>query len=220
MKILSFHIITKCMVVAIVFLIYTSTCSFAGITGSAHDFSGETWNTTSEICVACHTPHNASQTVSEAPLWNHEINVATTYTVYTSTTLDATVGQPLGITKLCLSCHDGTIALDSFGNATGTDFISPGAKVGLDLSDDHPVSFTWNHGSLNPWDGSSGKCTNCHNSIGEGPEFLPLPFYTYGGGPAKLECSTCHDPHNNGPGVKLLRKTNAGSELCLWCHSK
>src|SRR5215472_1749968 len=60
-----------------------------------------------DVCIFCHAPHSAS---GAGPLWNHQLSV-TTYTPYSSPTLKATVGQPTGSSKLCQSCHDGTVAL-------------------------------------------------------------------------------------------------------------
>lgn len=79
----------------------------AGIAGSDHDFSGEGW-AGGQICIVCHTPHNSDVSVADAPLWNHEVSTAL-YTLYSSPTLDATVNQPSGASKLCLSCHDGSL---------------------------------------------------------------------------------------------------------------
>ena len=64
-------------------------------------------STEADICIFCHAPHN---TTGVGPLWNHALSAAT-YTPYSSSTLKATVGQPTGASKLCLSCHDGTVAL-------------------------------------------------------------------------------------------------------------
>ena len=62
------HVAVILIVVAfIVNLSYSQT-----IVGSAHDFSDDSWNTTGQICLVCHTPHNADVTVNNAPLWNHE----------------------------------------------------------------------------------------------------------------------------------------------------
>jgi len=61
-----------------------------------------------EICVFCHTPHNANPAV---PLWNQTLSSGVTYQPYTSTTMKATVGLPTGSSKLCLACHDGTVAI-------------------------------------------------------------------------------------------------------------
>ena len=114
------------------------------ISGTAHDFSGSSWNSSGKICITCHTPHNADNTVTQSPLWNHEVTTAT-FTLYSSSTLDATLGQPDAISKLCLSCHDGTVALDNFGGTTtGTSFVTGNDLIGTDLTDDHPVSFVYN----------------------------------------------------------------------------
>ncbi len=77
-----------------------------GIENSLHDFSTTDW-ANGEICIACHTPHNGNPTAG-AVLWNHDLTV-TAFTVYDNTvsgTMDATVGQPSGSSKLCLSCHE------------------------------------------------------------------------------------------------------------------
>ncbi len=101
-----------------------------------------------EICVFCHTPHKARRDIPY--LWNRADSTAN-YTTYESSTLYATVGQPTGASKLCLSCHDGTIALGAVLSrpteipfAGGIRFLPEGpSKLGTDLSDDHPVSFVY-----------------------------------------------------------------------------
>ncbi len=103
----------------------------------------------------CHTPHNADASVTDAPLWNHEVTTAI-YTVYSSPTMDVPVGQPGGISKLCLSCHDGTVAVDNFGGTTdgavtiGSYATPPSYNPALttDLSDDHPIGMEWDHQTL------------------------------------------------------------------------
>src|SRR5690349_467702 len=67
--------------------------------------------TETQVCVFCHTPHGATQGVT--PLWNRQLSNQT-YTTYTSSSLDAnaiqgSLDQPGGSSKLCLSCHDGTL---------------------------------------------------------------------------------------------------------------
>lgn len=64
-------------------------------------------------CVYCHTPHRPKSEASEgkAPLWNREYPV-TEYKLYQSPTLDSSIAQPSGITLACLSCHDGSLAVD------------------------------------------------------------------------------------------------------------
>ena len=204
----------KDILFAIFILAFFTPVVLAEIAGSKHDFSSQGWSG-GNICIVCHTPHNAMQLVNvPAPLWNHELSTAN-YTLYASPTMDETTIQPLGISKLCLSCHDGTVALDSFGGDFGGSFISEEKDLGTDLSDDHPISITWTHQTID------NGCMPCHDNIGEDPAKFPLPFYKYSGGPAKVECSTCHDPHDNrADGPNMLRWTNEDSELCLTCHSK
>ena len=186
-----------------------------GITGSAHDFTAAGWNPTTEICVVCHTPHNADATVTLAPLWNHEVSTAA-YTPYNSNTLDATVGQPDGVSKLCLSCHDGTVAIDNFGGVTtGTNFmgtVAPDRNLGTDLANDHPVSFTFDV-ALASADGGLWDPTITNSGLGS---TINVDMLRAG----KVQCVSCHEPHNKYGNNFLLRKNNTGSALCLTCHNK
>jgi predicted CXXCH cytochrome family protein len=184
----------------------------AQITGSEHDFSGQGWGTT-EICQPCHTPHNAS-TALPVVLWNHAVTNAS-YTLYSSPTMNATTGQPGGVSKACLSCHDGTVALDSFGGSTGSTFISGPANFGTDLSNDHPVSFTYNN-ALATADGGLHPPTTTDSDLG-GTIAADMLF---GLGSDQVECASCHDVHNAANLQSLLLKANAGSALCLTCHAK
>ncbi len=190
-----------------------ATAFSQGIAGSAHDFSDAGWSG-GKLCAVCHTPHNAEVSVTDAPLWNHEMTTAT-YTPYTSATLTATdVGDPSNLSKLCLSCHDGTVAVDSFGGAGGGTLIgaiNPAADLGTDLSNDHPVSFTYDHAL----------------SVADPGLFDPDAKVTALGGTitadllfnGEMECTSCHDVHNKAGLPSLLRISNAGSQLCLTCHN-
>jgi len=184
----------------------------AGIVGSAHDFSSKGWSG-NQICIVCHTPHNSNTSITDAPLWNHQITSAT-YTLYSSPTLAVAPVQPRGPSKLCLSCHDGSVAIDSFGGNGGTTTISGSRDLGVDLSDDHPVSIEWRHQEVET---SGDFCFNCH--FGPDPQ---LVFFRPGGsGPIWVECSTCHDVHNLHPEYPaLLRRSLVKSELCMVCHEK
>lgn len=178
----------------------------AAITGSVHDFSTYSWSG-GEICVLCHSPHGGAAV--DAPLWNHEISTAT-YTLYSSPSL-AQTPQPQGpgdMSRLCLSCHDGTVAIDSFGGTTGTTYIqtiNPNVLIGTDLSNDHPVGIMWDHQEPHK------ACGACHTF----PQTIKFVFRN---GRGYVECSTCHDVHNNGANPKLLRLPMSGSQLCLTCH--
>ena len=103
-------------------------------------------STAGEICVFCHTPHG-SATTAAAPLWNKVLATPASYTVYTSTTLDGTVDLTNSVSLACLTCHDGTQAMDTVLNAPGSGgYNSNGATMGV----------TWSGSNV----GSDGKLTS------------------------------------------------------------
>ena len=68
----------------------------------------------SQICIFCHIPHQ--QAPAARYLWNRS-DPANAYIPYFSSTLKADVGQPTGASRMCLSCHDGTIALGAINSS-------------------------------------------------------------------------------------------------------
>jgi predicted CXXCH cytochrome family protein len=185
--------------------------AYGGIIGSAHDFSNAAWSG-GEICVPCHAPHN-NLDVEDAPLWNHEVSTAV-YELYTSPTFDADdISQPGGVSKLCLSCHDGTVAIDSFGGATGSRLIGGKRNLGTDLSDDHPVSFVYDS-ELATIDGGLYDPVTTSSIFADGTIETDMLFA------GKMECASCHDVHNKYEVRCLLKMSNEGSALCLTCHNK
>ncbi|HEX5638966.1 MAG TPA: hypothetical protein VFX81_04125 [Burkholderiaceae bacterium] len=207
------------LAIGLMALLTASTASAGTIVGSNHDLSGKGYGST-QICIFCHTPHNAVTTVG-APLWNHASSTAT-YTVYSSPTLNATVGQPGTSSKLCLSCHDGTVAVDSFGGTTGTNIIGGGANFGTGLSNDHPIGFSYN-AALSTTDGSLANPDTKTVTIGTAPSKTGSITSTMliGG---VMECASCHDVHNTftaaGGGLLKISQTAPASGLCLACHIK
>lgn len=195
----------RMLVVVALGLVLPAAAAAQTISGTSHDLSARGWGS-SELCVFCHTPHNATTAVTAAPLWNHGVTAVTSYGTYTSATLNATVGQPGDISKLCLSCHDGTVAIDTYGTRTGTNFMTGGALVGTNLSNDHPVGFTYD-ATLATADGGLKDPTT--------PATI-APARLFAG---KMECASCHNAHSDQYG-KFLRGSNSGSALCLACHSK
>ena len=197
------------LTVAVAGLLLSGVAS-AQITGSVHDFTGELTPNT-DLCAFCHTPHDSDTSVSDAPLWDHALTVAA-YTPYGvgSTTMDATMSgdaTTFGISRLCLSCHDGTVAVDSYGGTTGTNtMLSIPAWTGvganyktLDLSAEHPVSVT----------------TTADADVRDTP--TAAETRVFGG---MVECASCHDVHDQSGQPSLLVMDNAGSAMCLSCHIK
>ncbi|HWQ90781.1 MAG TPA: cytochrome c3 family protein [Clostridia bacterium] len=198
---------------SILLLALASSLAFGeGILGSKHDLSiagpGPIRSTAeSEVCLFCHTPHRAT---SQTPLWNHRMSEAS-YTIYSSSTTKANIGQPTGSSKLCLSCHDGTVALGMV-NTRATPIEMQGgittmptgpSNLGTDLADDHPVSFIYDNalvsakGDLKDPASLREKVRLDHNG--------------------QVQCTSCHDPHDNKFG-KFMVQDNYASALCLNCH--
>lgn len=213
-----------------------------GIVGSPHDFtdnlspdvgaSDETWNARNEICRVCHVPHDhqrASQRYLNGLLWNHGVSAAS-YTMYSSSWSSTLNGaqspQPDGVAKLCLGCHDGTVAIDTFDKYTGgswfmadqnPNFIIPGFADGAnrDLRGTHPLSITYDttaDPNLRPTSTTMGTSGTIASVLDNG----------------KVQCSSCHDVHDQESvaGTNLLRVAQTVAQggnpsgLCLTCHVK
>ena len=203
---------------AVLFFVFGTQSAMAAIgtiIGSKHDFSSTgpsaTYKGTStQVCVYCHAPHAST---TSTPLWNHA-STAATFTLYTSSTLNATMAQPGGVSKLCLSCHDGTVAVDSFGGATGTKLVTGTPLIGTSLVDDHPIGFAYNAALVTLDPGLRAVTTAA--TIGTGNAGTIDSKMLFGG---QMECASCHDVHNSFGITKMLKKSNAGSALCLTCHN-
>jgi hypothetical protein len=170
--------------------------------------------TETQVCVFCHTPHGA-ENIPAAPLWNR-VQSGATYTPYTSSSLEANAAElsnaPGGSSKLCLSCHDGTMAISNInvlngqspatislngtaaggtmppGSGSGTGFTR---NLGISLTNDHPISFTYDaqlasdDGELRVPDG-----VNVGTRVAGVNPKPKLPLEN-----GQMQCATCHDPH-------------------------
>lgn len=166
------------------------------------------------VCIFCHTTHDASPA---APLWNHDMPDGATYNLYYSSTMvNRTLQQPTGPSRLCLSCHDGSIALGAVGSEARdirmTDRGAPittipldhASNMATDLSDDHPISFTYDRSLYG----------SARDQLAD-PATLNKEVRLFGN---RVECTSCHDAHDDRFG-KFLVMNNANSELCLTCHT-
>ena len=208
------------VMIAAVSVLMVAQIAKAGIATTKHNLASSSSNTiksnnTDDICVFCHTPHAGS---SAAPLWNRA-NPTGTFTMYTSPsgTLDMTINAaPLTVSLACLSCHDGATAINNVTNAPGSGLsgtaitmangvtVMPAGvtNLGTDLSNDHPISITYNT-----------TLDTAFVAIANG-KVGGLPLYG-----SKVECASCHDVHG-GAAQPFLRVSNAASALCLKCHIK
>ncbi len=125
MKWVRIHIAAGSVAMAVLLLI-SASAKGGSIVRSRHDLSalnwrgyqaesgpmqGGTFTDYRETCVYCHTPHNSS---SYAPLWNRTLPKETAYQMYSSPNFDSSPRKaPDGISLACLSCHDGSVAVDS-----------------------------------------------------------------------------------------------------------
>jgi len=208
-----------------------------GIKGSAHDFTGESWNPAlgnAEICRTCHVPHDHGRArYLNGLLWNHAVSSAT-YTLYDSSWSSSIKGvssQPDGNSKLCLACHDGTVAIDTFDKYAGGQ-VFMGQDVGnvnkqisrfmdganIDLRGTHPVSITYPAAKV----GMPGGLRDPDAALWSNGATVASTLQN-----GKLQCSTCHDVHNvqSVPYTQVLRAAmtvdlGGASALCLTCHNK
>ncbi len=192
------------------------------VVNSHHDFragSSATVHALSEqdACVFCHTPHRTGDNPSDngTYLWNQRSS-STTFSGYASSTLQSQVPgiAPQDVSKLCLSCHDGSIALGDTMSDGLIEFVQgpgytlpasdPANVSGLQgFSNDHPFGFvpTLSTNIVNPAPGDAVRLDDS----------------------GKIQCTTCHEPHQENRDTteaKFLVKSNRGSAICLSCHQQ
>ncbi len=149
----------------------------SGANSGANGTPPNTSADTTEVCVFCHTPHG-SNTGVEAPLWNKTIpsNTYQRYSELNSVTLDGAEVAVGSVSLACLSCHDGTQAMDVLVNEPGSggwndptgapvelnpgDSLSnmtgsPIPMLGTDLRDDHPISIAYAGGGCETLGGAA-----------------------------------------------------------------
>ena len=215
-------------VMAMMMVIFAGA-AHAGVATTKHNFSSPAASPnaffygTQQVCVFCHAVHNADPAFD--PLWNHETDGATAYTMYTSDTMDMVQSaSPHEGSLVCLSCHDGTIAVNSLNNVPGPEgaglYGSPGglgldgsgriatsshAFVGTDLRDDHPVGILYDTNQDSDFHVKTGSSSSYPDRL------LDQGLY--------VECNSCHNPHDN-TFTNFLTESNASSALCFRCHIK
>ena len=204
------------------------------------------------ICIFCHAPHNAYRLHGKdgagpeapvgfdyLPLWNHSLEgFDPNFTPYENGTGGPGVGPKAsqailnGMTigsssLLCLSCHDGSIAVNKYGNgdqiseSNGATTIDLMYQIGKSkyLGNHHPIGFDY----IQAWNED-------RSDMGGGLRQADITLITHtttiqdhlsGADNTRMECPTCHSVHNKGnTGETLLWRSDQNSELCLTCHDK
>ncbi len=258
-------------------MVWAQNAHKSAIIGSAHDLTTYYWagattpNVTTNLCFFCHITHKTGAgTITTAPgylLWNHTLSGVTggstgTYGVYSSDTFNALLQASSGaitdlsasnnvntptVSNLCLSCHDGTVAIASFyqtgfnlpangstwGNTHGTSTDMYSGFELQDLTRSHPVNF--NYTTAMAAAAGGGLLAPATPTSVDGYGGVPL----YGGN-SLMECTTCHDPHNGTfvtvaktgtttgatttvfpfPRLTLANQAAGGqSAICTYCHT-
>lgn len=232
----------------------TTTGAGLGIVGSYHDLSdtgrGTLYNnddTLQRICVYCHAPHHTIKPgsaeaigVDYLPLWNHGVSTNTVFQMYNNGNQDpdeadalgnpinhqyqAVANAPGSVSRLCLSCHDGSVAVNQYGfnpgrtQSRGTADADGKAITGSyvigtggNLSNHHPIGFDYSDVAAK--DDEIASITQTFGTTGV--KIADLLYQN------NMECVTCHDVHNTkNNGESFLWTTDYGSKFCCTCHLK
>jgi predicted CXXCH cytochrome family protein len=202
--------------------------AWGGIEGSKHDFSKKPW-AAGETCGACHTPHR-DQLPKAAPLWDPAADLTRTFGRMTTRavstnppTADERLGEqsvrtnarerlgehsafPGSGTLMCLRCHDGTVAKETIAGVLRARFVNkqnPGLFGAVHGGTDHPVGIEY------PLFKKGYRPVT--SVVAKGTVVLPQ---------GRVECISCHDPHNTAGAAHMLVTANTRSALCLTCHKK
>jgi predicted CXXCH cytochrome family protein len=208
---------------------------------------------TGEVCRVCHTPHQAPYAGSTL-LWNHQVDMSKSYTMYTvvNPAQNSQSANPIldNTSRLCLSCHDGAMAVDSYGRNNDGTVVTTGIMTNTKIG-----TLTSHSG----WTGAFAIAGAGSNDLSaDHPVGIGYPGVTNSGGVLTFTAGTPNSFNNpltganfisggvaGGPGVKLVklpdgrvgvgctschephdksqwfqRMNNSGSALCLTCHIK
>lgn len=206
----------------------------ADVLNSVHDFSAEG---AGHLCGSCHAPHEAAQSLL---VWNHTLSTNSFSWSDSSSTIGGTTlpsfagdGTQTGMSKYCLSCHDGTVTpgsvnstLPDFDTYTYSGTAAPTIATGAgDMAGNHPVGVPYPYNnSSSTYDGSGTAVTTGANvnmtDFVATPESSGVKLYRSTPGDdatTGIECGSCHDPHLT-TNTFFLRV--AVADLCTSCHSK
>lgn len=170
------------------------------------------------ICVFCHAAHVETP---ETPLWNHATPGTVGYRPYDSPTMTTRRNRPDGSSRLCLSCHDGSVAVGAVkGGQIAMQRTTPGgllgnrpSNLGRDLSGSHPISTIYKRAVVR-------RRAQATTKLRARPEVRGVSLLDAQG---KVQCVSCHDPHDDpasrGIEVPPFWKGSTYGEVCTTCHN-
>ncbi len=241
---------TLLIVLALTLVFGISTVIKAGVSGpgvydTPHDVRVITGEDGLEPCVMCHTPHSGT---GDYPLWNRDQSPQT-YIMYDSPSFDMDIAtQPQSPSSLCLVCHNGVFSsLVNYpgpGSHSGEEYdyeMNPTfwAMLGTDLTNEHPISFTYEPAADTSQDNNGFPDANECDTGRQTRLWIPsvntsrsLAYPLYGSTLDQFECATCHSVHDTvnytgkqlvggksvGTQVFFLRSDNSESQMCADCH--
>lgn len=206
----------------------------ARVVNTPHDIAYYINNqTTRDVCVNCHTPHQGANPPIPYLLWNRNRNANITE-VYSSATFDMGPANATNLgpqTLLCMVCHDGAastlVNYPGPGSTPNANYdldvgdVTTWRNLGTSLAEEHPVGFVYNasldqDGNGFPALTSVGARNAVDGVLVDYPVYLNDTF----------QCATCHSVHDTatytGKGstqVYFLRTSNDASAMCSDCHT-
>jgi predicted CXXCH cytochrome family protein len=172
-----------------------------GVIGSKHDFtdsSGRFGN----ACNACHIPHVQAIRPTTRPSTQPAVEM---FRIAGQRKVFVPGRYTPGPTSLiCLGCHDGTVATSAIGSSHA---MLATVREGFNVPDgfvwrDHPIGIAY-----------PSDRREYHPEAFAVAKNIRLPE-------GRIECISCHDPHNELGIDGMLQVSNRRSALCLTCHIK
>ena len=209
----------KKMMLAVIIGFFLSGSASAQLQGDvlgSHNLSpggpSQVQGTSSAACLYCHAPHSGIG--GNTPLWSQSLSVQT-YSMYSSSTAQNSASQPVsgGPSSLCLSCHDGTVAVGTlvpYGTATITGKMPSNDVFGGNLSASHPFSLN------KPLKDSPYLVASLISTQTTADPSKKVKLIN-----GTVECTSCHEPHvqNLDPvSLEFLVRDASNGQLCLACH--
>lgn len=163
-----------------------------------------------DFCAYCHAPH----TGLNAGLWNQTLTTQS-YTVYTSDTEKNRSTQPLlgHDSNLCLSCHDGTVAVGAtvaYGQVSTHGSMYSSDVFGSNMQPSHPFSLVL------PMKDNIDLIASLASKGKTGDPTGAVKLIN-----GNIECTSCHDPHvqaKDQVSQNFLARDSSKGQMCLACH--